>query len=179
MSLENAPDKHNYLSQYEKFALQLFDEADQLFTIRQVEQEYKTLDVRSMFLKLTDDDLSLIGPLLESYYALDAPEYVEIRVDGCNPFNVEDAGKALLAIRMEYTGFDDKEVEYYYSVKINYPNEDQQIVAYKSVDIDVEEKLCVKAPIEYMEQRGLLAMMSALKNTTSYEGGRHRRSEDE
>ncbi len=177
MSLENAPDNYNYLSQYEKFALQLFDEADQLFTIRQVEQEYKTLDVRSMFLKLTDDDLSLIGPLLESYYALDAPEYVEIRVDGRNPFNVEDAEKALLAIRMEYTGFDNKEVECYYGVKINYPDEDQQIVAYKSVDIGVGEKLCVKVPIEDTEQRGLLAMMSALKHADGYSGGHHRKPE--
>lgn len=179
MSAENAPENYNYLPHYEKFALQLFDEADQLFTIRQVEQEYKTLDVRSMFLKLTPEDLSLVGPLLESYYALDAPEYVEMRIDGRNPFNVEDADKALLAIRMEYAGFDNKEVECYYGVKINYPDEDQQIVAYKSIDIGKKEKLCVKVPIEYMEQRGLLAMVSALRHAMGYEGGRHRKSEDE
>ncbi len=176
MSAENQPDNYDSLSAYEKFAIQLFDDTDQLFTIRHIEQEYPSLDIRSMFFKLSQDELALVGSILESY-AIDAPEYVEMRLDGRNPYNVEDAEKALLAIRMEYRDIDGKDVESYYRVKINYPDENRLIVAHKSVDVDKRQQLYSTVPIDRTEQRGLLAMIHALKEVTGRSGGRHRRED--
>lgn len=106
--MESEPKTPDNFTDYEQFAVEIFDGVDELFAQRNIPSIYEKISDRHSVVELTVEELEQVGPLLESY-AIDAPNSVNITINGHNPFYkgaLLNTADALVVCEYLVTNFD-------------------------------------------------------------------------
>ncbi len=159
--MEQYPITPENMSDYQRFAVEIFDDIDTLVTQRQVPSLYKKIADRYCKIELTPEEIELIGPMLETY-AIDAPEAASIIIQGHNPYDSDHAVNGTFEITTQHKNLEGSNVTSRYGVWLD-TRYDQAIEAFKDVHT-AREMYFNNARISTDEQRALRAMVSLLKN---------------
>ena len=166
--MERGPNQYEYIDDA-KFASELYDAVDLLFSSRKIRSHCLLEDERECELELSSAELERVGPILESY-AIDAPQYAKIRLSGFNPNTYANVPAGAIKIVTEHMGPEpdyDTIISEYNIVIANMGEMVTRLV--KSVygkhagHEKINEVIYVAEPIAYVEQRGLRALINILQ----------------
>ena len=135
-------------SEYEKFATDLYDDVDWLFTVRKVPSWYEHFDDRHCQLELTQGELDVIAPILLSY-AIDPPTSLKITLMGRNPFIYKNTPHGVLWIETEHESVEKNTIASEYTVWLDCGD-----VSPVNACKDVKRRALAEEPSD----RGLLAL---------------------
>lgn len=157
----NTPDNFN---SYQTAAVELFDAVDDLFTLRKVPSMYEKIADRHSKIELSEAERTAIEPLLATY-AIDAPRYASIAINGYNPFTEStNIDHGAMEITMHHDAHDGKAVKTTYGVWLD-RRYSPPLKAFKDVDI-ADFRLMNDADIGSDEYRALRYMLRVLKDLT-------------
>lgn len=174
--LRNNPD----FSHDEEFAKYLYDNVDWVFTRRGIPSGFEdSFDSRHSTLELSDDELQYIAVALESY-AIDAPHFLEITLDGRNPYIYTAIPHGSVLITMKHFDHEQNEIVSTYTVVLD-SSADDPVIVHKDVtrnvltykreayeaetipfDMDLVDCYHKEAPVTRDERRGLDALIKIL-----------------
>ena len=160
--MESMPKTPDNFTDYERFAVEIFDGIDELFAQREVPSLYEKISDRFSKIALSLEELEQVSPLLESY-AVDAPNTLDFTITGHNPFNTDQGQPGVLEIATSHWDTFGSDVKSKYTIWID-RDYAQPVEATKDVRID-EQIFTSNARIDPVEQRALRGLINHLKKS--------------
>lgn len=161
--MESEPKTPDNFTDYEQFAVEIFDGVDELFAQRNIPSIYEKISDRHSVVELTVEELEQVGPLLESY-AIDAPNSVNITINGHNPFykGAHEPGSLEITTNHWDTFGNDVKSKYTIWIDRNYTQAIEAII-----DVKIGKQIFANNErIGSIEQRALRGLINYLKQTT-------------
>lgn len=129
--MERGPHNPNHLSDYEKFACDVYDDVDYIVTQRDTPSMYEYFDERYCKLQLTEQELAGVANIMLMHF-IDPPHSVEITLQGRNPYIYKDIQSGYVWITLKHNDETNVEITTEYTVLMD-RKEKKPINAFKDV----------------------------------------------
>lgn len=129
--MERGPHNPNHLSDYEKFACDVYDDVDYIVTQRDTPSMYEYFDERYCKLQLTEQELAGVANIMLMHF-IDPPHSVEITLQGRNPYIYKDIQSGYVWITFKHNDETNVEITTEYTVWMD-RKEKKPINAFKDV----------------------------------------------
>lgn len=176
--MERGQNNPNHLSDYEKFACDVYNDVDYIIEQRNTPSMYKYFDERYCKLQLTEQELTEIADFM-LMHAVDPPHSVEITLQGRNPYIYKDVQRGFVWITLKHNDETNTEVTTEYAVWMD-RTEKKPINAFKdvkraivrddagaygllSLPLDISHIYYDEALISQDEQRAITMMLKHLQ----------------